>query len=271
MTLKFYYPITPGQRHRINILKKKIVSNGVYNINKLSIGKKVSSGRNNFGHITVKSRGGGNKIRYRIIDFKRNLFNTKAKVLSIEYDPNRSSYIALIAYNLGVLSYILSSENLAVGDIVENGENAAIKEGNALPLYKIPVGTLIHNIEQNPGFGGQLVRSAGCFAVLQQKIFKMVLIKMPSGKYLLISDRCIASIGKVSNEEYQNIVLGKAGVSRWLNKRPHVRGVAMNPVDHPHGGNTAGGRPSVSPWGILTKGYKTNRKLKKQRNKNKFK
>jgi large subunit ribosomal protein L2 len=257
--LKSYKPTTPGLRNRININKSDLTV--YYKPTLLKTGKKNSDGRNNQGRITVWHRGGGNKNLYRFIDFKRNLWNISGKVLQIEYDPQRTSWIALIAYENGILSYILAPEKLNINDTICSGENVEIKIGNALPLYAIPVGTFIHNIEIIPGGGGKLIRSAGTFAQLIQKLKQdYVVIKLQSGALRYIPTRCMATIGKISNENYKNISFGKAGVKRWLNIRPHVRGVAMNPVDHPHGGGegkTSGGRPSVTPWGRLTKNVKT--------------
>jgi large subunit ribosomal protein L2 len=223
---------------------------------------KKSGGRNNKGHITVRRRGGGHKRHYRIIDFRRDKRDMKAKVIAIEYDPNRSARIALLEYEDGERRYILWPEGLKVGDEVMAGENAEIKVGNALPLRKIPSGTPIHNIELYKGRGGQLVRAAGTWAQILAKEEKYAHVKLPSGEVRLIHLDCYATIGQVGNADHINITLGKAGRSRWLGRRPKVRGVAMNPVDHPMGGDTAGGRPSVSPWGWPSKGYKTRKKKK---------
>lgn len=223
---------------------------------------KKKAGRNSKGHITVRRRGGGQKRHYRIIDFKRDKRDVPAKVLAVEYDPNRSARIALLEYEDGERRYILWPENLQVGEVVSAGEKAEIKVGNALPLRNIPTGMPIHNLELNKGRGGQLVRSAGTWAQILAKEGEFAHIKLPSGEVRLIHLDCYATIGQIGNAEHINISLGKAGRSRWLGRRPKVRGVAMNPIDHPMGGDTSGGRPSVSPWGWPSKGYKTRKKKK---------
>ncbi len=226
---------------------------------------KKSGGRNVYGRVTARHRGGGNKRYYRIIDFKRDKIDIPAKVASIEYDPNRSALIALLHYADGEKRYILAPANLSVGDRVISSPNADLKPGNAIPLANIPLGTSIHNIEMKLGKGGQLVRSAGTFAQLMAKEGKYALIKMPSGEVRMILAHCKATVGQLGNAEHENISLGKAGRKRWLGRRPRVRGVAMNPVDHPMGGGegkSSGGRHPCSPWGVQTKGYRT-RKNKK--------
>ena len=254
--LKSYKPQTPGFRGRIITVRDNLSKED--SIKKLTFGKNKSAGRNNRGKITVYHQGGGHKQNYRVIDYKRQLFDVIGKVVRLEYDPNRTVRIALIAYENGILSYILAPNNLKINDTVIAGENIEIKNGNALPIAKIPVGTLIHNIELYPGKGGQFARSAGAYAQIIQKIdSNYVLIKLKSNEQRYISSRCMATIGVLSNVEHKNTKLGKAGASRWLNIRPNVRGVAMNPVDHPHGGRTKGARPCVSRWGQLTKGWKT--------------
>lgn len=223
---------------------------------------KKSGGRNNLGRVTSRHRGGGHKRRYRIVDFKRNK-SDEAKVLSIEYDPNRTSRIALIQYPDGSKSYVIAPDGLKAGEIVQSSNESEIKSGNTLALSVIPVGTFIHNIELKPGKGGQLVRSAGTSAQLIAKEEKYCQVKLPSGEVRKIKSECKATVGVVSNIEHENISLGKAGRSRWLGIRPHVRGVAMNPVDHPMGGGegkTSGGGHPVSPWGLPAKGYKTRKK-----------
>ncbi|WP_028574925.1 50S ribosomal protein L2 [Desulfonatronovibrio hydrogenovorans] len=223
------------------------------------------SGRNSYGRITSRRRGGGSKRRYRTIDFKRNKFDIPAKVVSIEYDPNRSARIALLSYLDGEKRYILAPVGLKVGSVVQAGEKVDIQPGNALPLYKIPVGTVIHNIELTPGRGGQMARSAGTYAQLVAKEGKYALVKLPSGEVRNVLSSNIASIGQVGNVEHENISIGKAGRNRWLGRRPKVRGVAMNPIDHPLGGGegkSSGGRHPVSPWGWPTKGYKTRSRKK---------
>jgi len=222
------------------------------------------AGRNSYGRITVRHRGGGNKRKYRIIDFKRNKMDMEAKVLRLEYDPNRSANIALVEYTDGERRYILAPTGLGAGDMVISSASADIKPGNALPIQNIPVGTVIHNIELHPGHGGQLVRSAGTSAQLMAKEGDMAQLRMPSGEFRLVRVTCMATIGQVGNMDHQNIVIGKAGRKRHMGWRPTVRGSAMNPVDHPHGGGEGKapiGRPGpVTPWGKPTLGYKTRKK-----------
>jgi large subunit ribosomal protein L2 len=222
-----------------------------------------SGGRNNMGRITSRHRGGGHKRRYRRIDFKRNKLDIPAKVASIEYDPNRSARIALLHYADGEKRYIIWPLGLKVGAVVQSGPEAPFDVGNALPLERIPLGTLVHNIELNIGKGGQMARSAGSYAQVMAKDGDYVTLRLPSGEVRMVHCRCYATIGEVGNSEHENIVSGKAGRSRWLGRRPHVRGVAMNPIDHPHGGGegrTSGGRHPCTPWGKPTKGYKTRKK-----------
>src|SRR3954451_8589713 len=219
-----------------------------------------TGGRNNAGHLTSWWRGGGHKRMYRIIDFKRNKFDVPAKVSTIEYDPNRSSRIALLTYADGEKRYILQPAGLKVGDTIVSGQNVDILTGNALPLKNIPLGTLLHNVELKPGKGGQIARSAGSSVQLVAKEGDYASVKMPSGEIRKINMDCFATIGTVGNIDHENVSIGKAGRSRWKGIRPHVRGVAMNPVDHPLGGGegkTSGGRHPVTPWGMPTKGYKT--------------
>jgi len=226
---------------------------------------KKSGGRNSNGRITSRRRGGGHKRKYRIIDFKRDKDGIPAKVKSIEYDPNRSARIALLTYYDGEKRYILAPNKVEVGDVLETGSNADIKPGNALQLQDMPVGTIVHNIEMQPGKGGQIARSAGAMSQILAKEGKFCHIKMPSGEVRLIRKECKATVGQVGNIEHENIVIGKAGRSRWLGKRPKVRGVVMNPHDHPHGGGegkSPAGRHPVTPWGQKTIGKKT-RKPKK--------
>lgn len=223
---------------------------------------KKSGGRNNLGRVTSRFRGGGHKRRYRIIDFKRNE-STVAEVLSIEYDPNRTARIALIKYEDGTKNYIIAPDGMKVGEKIESNNEADLKSGNTLTLSAIPVGTFIHNIELKPGKGAQIARSAGTSAQIVAKDDKYSQVKLPSGEVRMINNNCKATIGVVSNIDHENISLGKAGRSRWLGRRPHVRGVAMNPVDHPMGGGegkTSGGGHPVSPWGLPAKGYKTRKK-----------
>jgi large subunit ribosomal protein L2 len=224
--------------------------------------KKKHSGRNNNGHITVRHKGGGTRRQYRIIDFKRQKDAIPAKVATIEYDPNRSARIALLHYKDGEKRYILAPLGLAVGDVVESGEKADIKTGNCLPLAAIPLGTVLHNVELRPGEGGKLVRSAGSSAQLMAKEGEYAQVRMPSGEVRKILMRCRATIGQLGNVEHENVQIGKAGRMRHMGKRPSVRGIAMNPVDHPHGGGEArstSGRPPTTPWGQMTMGKKTRR------------
>jgi large subunit ribosomal protein L2 len=221
---------------------------------------KKTGGRNNYGRVTTRHRGGGHKRRYRLIDFKRNKLEVPAKVASIEYDPNRTTRIALLHYVDGEKRYILAPQDLQVGDLVVSSAEADIKPGNALPLANIPTGTLIHNVELKPGKGGQMARAAGSYAQLMAKEGKQAHLKLPSGEVRMVPVDCRATIGQLSNVEQENVSLGKAGRKRWQGKRPHVRGVAMNPVDHPMGGGegkSSGGRHPCTPWGVPTKGYKT--------------
>jgi large subunit ribosomal protein L2 len=233
----------------------------------LTVNLKTKAGRNSYGRITSRHRGGGVKRKYRIIDFKRDKDNIPAKVAAIEYDPYRTSYIALLHYVDGEKRYILAPHGLKVGDFVESGQEADIKVGNALKLRDIPIGTTVHNIEMLPGKGGQIARSAGSSAQVMAKEGKYAQLRLPSGEFRLVLLECKATVGQVGNLTNELVVLGKAGKSRYLGKRPHVRGSAMNPVDHPHGGGegrTPIGRPSpVTPWGKPTLGYKTRAKNKK--------
>ena len=226
--------------------------------------KKKHAGRNNYGKITVRHHGGGNKQKYRIIDFKRQILDVPAKVIGIEYDPNRTAYIALIQYEDGTKKYIIAPQGLTAGDTVYAGASADIKPGNTLPIDHIPVGTFIYNIELYPGKGGQLVRSAGCAAQLMAKENGMAQVRLPSGEVRLVRLNCVATIGTVSNVDHANVIIGKAGKTRHAGRRPHVRGSVMNPCDHPHGGGEGRapiGRPTpVTPWGKPTNGYKTRSK-----------
>uniref|UniRef100_A0A7C3MIS8 Large ribosomal subunit protein uL2 n=1 Tax=Dictyoglomus thermophilum TaxID=14 RepID=A0A7C3MIS8_DICTH len=264
MGLKKFKPITPGLRHLIlpdfsEITKEEPEKSLLKPLKK-------SGGRNNFGHVTTRFRGGGHKRLYRIIDFRRDKDGIPAKVASIEYDPNRTARIALLYYADGEKRYIIAPEGLKVGDIIMSGENVDIKVGNNLPLKNIPDGTLIHNLELYPGRGGQLVRAAGTAAQILGKEGKWAYVRLPSGEIRLFDLNCRATIGQVSNVDNQNISLGKAGRSRWLGRRPHVRGSAMNAVDHPHGGGEGKapiGHPGpLTPWGKPTLGYKTRKKRK---------
>ncbi len=263
MGLKKYKPITPGLRFRIDVTREDLTADEperslVYRIPR-------TGGRNNQGRITAWQRGGGHRKLYRKIDFKRNKRDIPATVKTIEYDPNRSARIALLAYADGEKRYILAPDGLKVGDRVMAGEEVEIKVGNALPLARIPLGMMVHNIELYPGKGGQVARSAGTAAQLMAKEGEWALLKMPSGEIRKFRMECYATIGQVSNVEHVNVSLGKAGRARWRGRRPNVRGVAMNPIDHPMGGGegrSSGGRHPCSPWGKLTKGLKTRKKRK---------
>jgi large subunit ribosomal protein L2 len=264
MGIKKYNPTTPARRQMTVSTFEEIT--GKSEIKTLMSSVKKNAGRNSYGRITVRHHGGGNKRQYRLVDFKRNKDGIPAKVASIEYDPNRSANIALLVYADGEKRYILHPQGLKVGDTVESGKGADIKPGNALPLSDIPVGTVIHNIEMKPGKGAQLVRSAGASAQLMAKEGVYASVRLGSGEVRMVPIDCKATIGSVGNTDHENISLGKAGRKRWMGVRPHVRGVVMNPVDHPHGGGEGKspvGMPSpVTPWGKPTLGYKTRKKKK---------
>ncbi|MGD8762166.1 MAG: 50S ribosomal protein L2 [Desulfobacteraceae bacterium] len=266
MAVKKVKPTSPGRRFQDYSSFEEITSTSPER--RLLRVIKKSGGRNTLGRITVRHRGGGHKRKYRLIDFKRDKTGIPARVATIEYDPNRSARIALLHYVDGEKRYILAPLNLRVNDIVESGPKADIKSGNALPLQNIPLGTYIHNIELRAGKGGQIVRSAGTYAQLMAKEDRYALIKLPSGEVRMVLLNCQATIGQLGNVQHENISLGKAGRKRWLGKRPRVRGVAMNPVDHPMGGGegrSSGGRHPCSPWGMPTKGFKTRKKGKSDR------
>lgn len=263
MPLKSHKPTTPSRRHMVLSDFSEITKSTPER--SLLKGKKNKAGRNSAGRISVRHRGGGHKRRYRVIDFRRDKFGIPAKVAAIEYDPNRSARIALLHYADGEKRYIIAPMSLKVGAILMSGPDAEPSLGNALPLNKIPVGMAVHNIELVAGRGGQLVRSAGASAVLMSQTEEFANVKMPSGEIRLIKPNCMATIGRVGNVEHNNIVMGKAGRKRWLGIRPTVRGVAMNPVDHPMGGGegrTSGGGHPKSPWGLLSKGKRTRNKHK---------
>ncbi len=258
MALKKFNPTTPSQRALIQVDRSALHKGAPEKT--LTVGKKKKGGRNNLGRITTRHQGGGHKQRYRLVDFKRSRFDVSATVERLEYDPNRTAFIALIRYEDGQLAYILAPQKLAVGDVVVSGERVDVKPGNAMPLRNIPVGTILHNVEMKPGKGGQLARSAGCYVQLSGKDSGRAMLRLKSGEMRLVSADCMATIGAVSNADHQNVNYGKAGRKRWLGVRPTVRGVAMNPIDHPHGGGegrTSGGRHPVSPWGKPTKGKRT--------------
>jgi large subunit ribosomal protein L2 len=258
MPIKTYRPTTQTLRYRTTLVNDDITTNNPHK--PLIEPKPRTGGRRNSGDMTMRFIGGGHKRKLRIIDFKRDKTGIPATVTTIEYDPNRSSRIALLAYADGEKRYIIQPEGLKVGQKVVSGPDADILVGNALPLRNIPPGTQIHNLELKPGKGGQMVRSAGGAAQLVAKEEEYALVKLPSGETRKISQDCMATIGQVGNLDHENVTIGKAGRSRWLGKRPHNRGVSMNPVDHPHGGGegkTSGGRHPVTPWGQPTRGYKT--------------
>jgi large subunit ribosomal protein L2 len=258
MALKHFNPVTPSLRGTVLIDRSELWKGKP--VKALTEGKHSTGGRNNHGRITSRFRGGGHKRSYRIIDFKRRKFDVPAVVERLEYDPNRTAFIALIKYKDGELAYILAPQRLRVGDAVVAGARCDIKPGNAMPLAAIPVGTIVHNVELKAGAGGKLARAAGQYAQLVGKDSGYAQIKLMSGELRMVRGECIATVGAVSNPDNSNQEIGKAGRSRWLGRRPHNRGVVMNPVDHPHGGGegrTSGGRHPVTPWGKPTKGYKT--------------
>jgi large subunit ribosomal protein L2 len=258
MALKHFKPVTASLRGTVLIDRSELWKGKP--VKGLTEGKHSTGGRNNHGRITSRFRGGGHKQAYRIVDFKRRKYDVAATVERLEYDPNRTAFIALIKYADGELSYILAPQRLKVGDPVVSGARVDIKPGNAMPLAAIPVGTIIHNIELKVGAGGKMARSAGTFAQLVGKDQGYAQIKLTSGELRVVRAECMATIGAVSNADHQNEQIGKAGRSRWMGRMPHNRGVVMNPVDHPHGGGegrTSGGRHPVTPWGKPTKGYKT--------------
>ncbi|MEO0620230.1 MAG: 50S ribosomal protein L2 [Pseudomonadota bacterium] len=258
MALKKYKPTTPGQRNLVLVDRSQLSKEKP--IKTLTEGLTKSGGRNNHGRVTARRRGGGHKQTYRKIDFKRQKHDVPAIVERLEYDPNRTAFIALIKYEDGELSYILAPQRLSVGDTVISGAKVDVKPGNAMPMRAMPIGTIIHNVEMKVGKGGQIARSAGAYVQLAGRDAGYALLKLSSGETRMVRAECMATVGAVSNPDHSNIKLGKAGRKRWLGKRPSVRGVAMNPVDHPHGGGegrTSGGRHPVSPWGKPTKGKRT--------------
>ena len=262
MAVKIYKPMTPGHRN-MSVADYSALSKEGPERSLLAPLKK-SAGRNSYGRITVRHRGGGNRRKYRIIDFKRNKFDVPAKVVRLEYDPNRSAHIALLEYEDGEKRYITAPVGIQPGDTIVAGENADIKPGNALPLSKIPTGTFIHNIEMHPGKGAQIARSAGVMAQLMSKENNMALLRLPSSEMRYVPLNCIATIGQVGNAEHANVVIGKAGRKRHMGWRPTVRGSVMNPNDHPHGGGEGkspiGKAGPVTPWGKPALGYKTRKK-----------
>ena len=266
MALKSYRPITPSQRQLVLVDRSDLWKGKP--IKSLTEGKPKTGGRNNVGRITARRIGGGHKQRYRVIDFKRRRFDVPAKVERLEYDPNRSAFLALIRYSDDEMAYILAPQRLSIGDTVMSGDRVDVKPGNSMPMRNIPVGTIIHNIEMKPGRGGQMARAAGAYAQLVGKDAGYALLRLGSGEQRMVRADCMATVGAVSNPDNKNIKLGKAGRKRWLGKRPSVRGVAMNPIDHPHGGGegrTSGGRHPVTPWGKPTKGKRTRSNKKTDR------
>jgi large subunit ribosomal protein L2 len=260
MALKTFNPTTPGQRQLV-IVDRAGLHRGKP-VKALTEGKNSSGGRNNNGRITVRFRGGGHKQAYRRIDFKRRKFDMPATVERIEYDPNRTAFIALVKYADGELAYVLAPQRLGPGDTVVAGEHVDVKPGNAMPIGNIPIGTIVHNIELKAGKGGQIARSAGTYAQIVGRDQDYVIVRLNSTEQRLVHGRCMATVGAVSNPDSMNASIGKAGRKRWMGWRPHNRGVAMNPIDHPHGGGegrTSGGRHPVTPWGFPTKGKKTRR------------
>jgi large subunit ribosomal protein L2 len=258
MALKTFKPVTPGLRQLVIVDRGELYKGKP--VKQLTEGKTSSGGRNNHGRVTVRFRGGGHKQAYRIVDFKRRKLGVPAKVERIEYDPNRTCFIALIRYADDELSYIIAPQRIAVGDEVISGQQVDVKPGNAMALASMPVGTIVHNVEMKIGKGGAMVRAAGTFAQVVGRDQGYVIIRLNSGEQRLIHGQCFATVGAVSNPDHMNASIGKAGRTRWLGRRPHNRGVTMNPVDHPHGGGegrTSGGRHPVTPWGKPTKGKKT--------------
>ncbi len=258
MALKKYKPRTPSLRQLVTVDRSGLWKGKP--VKTLTVGLTKSGGRNNNGRVTAFNRGGGHKRTYRKIDFKRTKFDMKATVERLEYDPNRTAFIALIKYEDGELAYILAPQRLNVGDSVIAGEKVDVKPGNAMPLRSIPIGTIVHNVELKVGKGGQIARSAGTYVQFIGRDQGYALLRLRSGETRMVRAECMATIGSVSNSDHSNINLGKAGRSRWLGRRPNVRGVVKNPVDHPHGGGegrTSGGRHPVTPWGKPTKGKKT--------------
>ena len=258
MALKQFKPTTPGRRGLVLVDRSGLWKGKP--LKALTIGLHGKGGRNNLGRITARRRGGGHKRSYRLVDFKRAKFDVPATVERLEYDPNRTAFIALVRYEDGEMSYILAPQRLAVGDTVVSGESVDIRPGNAAPLKNIPVGTIVHNVEMKAGKGGQIARAGGGYVQLLGKDQGYAQLRLASGELRMVRAECLATIGAVSNPDQANIKLGKAGRKRWLGKRPSVRGVAMNPIDHPHGGGegrTSGGRHPVTPWGKPTKGKRT--------------
>ena len=266
MALKHYNPTTPSQRQLVTVDRSELWKGKP--VKKLTRGLTKSGGRNNKGRITMWHRGGGHKRTYRIVDFKRRKLDVEGTVQRLEYDPNRTAFIALIEYDDGEQAYIIAPQRLGIGDKILAAQRADIKPGNAMPISSIPVGTIIHNVELKPGKGGQLARSAGAYVQLVGRESVYALLRLTSGEVRRVRAECMASVGAVSNPDQKNTNLGKAGRKRWLGRRPVVRGVVMNPIDHPHGGGegrTSGGRHPVTPWGVPTKGKRTRNNKKTDR------
>ena len=263
MALKTYNPTTPSQRQLVTVDRSGLYKGAP--IKALTEGKSSTGGRNNTGRITSRFRGGGHKRAYRIIDFRRTKQDVPATVERLEYDPNRTAFIALIKYQDGELAYILAPQRLGAGDTVVSAEHADVKPGNAMPIANIPVGTIVHNVEIKIGKGGQIARSAGSYAQIVGRDGEYVILRLNSTEQRLVNGRCMATIGAVSNPDNMNITIGKAGRQRWKGRMPHNRGITMNPVDHPHGGRTKGGKHWTTPWGQPTKGMKTRKNKRTKR------
>ena len=266
MALKTHKPTTPSRRQLVLVDRSHLHKGRP--VKELTEGLSKSGGRNNHGRTCVWHRGGGHKRRYRLVDFKRQKFDVPAKVERLEYDPNRTAFIALLTYEDGEQAYILAPQRLNVGDTVVSGERVDIKPGNAMPMKNMPIGTIIHNVEMKPGKGGQMARAAGTYVQLIGRDQGYAQLRLASGEMRMVRAECMATVGAVSNSDHQNINIGKAGRNRWKGRRPVVRGVAMNPIDHPHGGGegrTSGGRHPVTPWGVQTKGKRTRGKKQSDR------
>jgi large subunit ribosomal protein L2 len=263
MALKTYNPTTPSQRQLVTVDRSGLYKGAP--VKALTQGKSSTGGRNNTGRITSRFRGGGHKRAYRIIDFRRTKQDVPATVERLEYDPNRTAFIALIKYQDGELAYILAPQRLGAGDSVISAEHADVKPGNAMPIANIPVGTIVHNVEIKIGKGGQIARSAGSYAQIVGRDGEYVILRLNSTEQRLVNGRCMATIGAVSNPDNMNITIGKAGRQRWKGRMPHNRGITMNPVDHPHGGRTKGGKHWTTPWGQPTKGMKTRKNKRTKR------
>jgi len=255
MALKTFRPSTPGLRHLVQVDRSQLWKGAP--IKMLVEGKNKSGGRNNDGRITTRHIGGGHKQAYRLVDFRRRKHEVSATVERLEYDPNRTAFIALIKYDDGEMSYILAPQRLGVGDKVVSGQKVDVKPGNAMPLSGMPIGTIVHNVELKPGAGGQLARSAGSFVQLVGRDSGWAVLKLNSGETRRVRADCMATVGAVSNPDHSNQIVGKAGRNRWKGNRPTVRSIAMNPIDHPNGGRTKGGKHWATPWGKPTKGFKT--------------